>query len=107
MEKISIREPAQVIDYQEQIKYPRRTGYGNIRRKLIDIIVIAFTATPCGYEDYEETEEFGRLKPDFFKSFPELPNGRIPDESVFRRVLQRINPREFLNGWRGGKRGKM
>jgi hypothetical protein len=36
-------------------------------------------------------EEFGRLKPDFFKTFLELPNG-IPDESAFRRVLQCLNP---------------
>jgi hypothetical protein len=42
------------------------------------------------YEYYEETEALRRLKPDFFKRFLELPNG-IPDESVFRRVLQCIN----------------
>jgi hypothetical protein len=64
---------------------------------LIDIIAIAFTAALCGYEDYEEMEEFGRLKQDFLKSFLELPNG-IPDESAFRRVLQCSSPRQVQEG---------
>jgi hypothetical protein len=51
-------------------------------------------AARCGYEHYEEMEEFGRLKPDFFKGFLELPN-EIPDESAFRRVLQCLNLREL------------
>jgi hypothetical protein len=59
MKSISVRDLARVVDYLEQIKDPRRTAYGNIRHKLVDIIVIAFTAVLCGYEDYEEMEEFG------------------------------------------------
>ncbi|MDR1903416.1 MAG: transposase family protein [Treponema sp.] len=55
---------ARVVDYLDKINDPRRTAYGNIRHKLIDIIVRAFTAVLCGYEDYEEMEEFGRLKLD-------------------------------------------
>jgi hypothetical protein len=46
-------------------------------------------------------EEFGRLKLDFFKTFLEMPNG-APDESVFRRVLQCLNPyqlKEGLENW--------
>ncbi|MDR0723261.1 MAG: transposase family protein [Treponema sp.] len=46
-----------------------------MRHKLIDSIVIAFTAVLCGYDDYQELEEFGRLKQDFFKRFLELPQG--------------------------------
>jgi predicted transposase YbfD/YdcC len=97
MEAISIHELARVAEYLEEIGDPRRREYGNIRHKLIDIIVIAFTAALCGYEDYEEMEEFGRLKQDFLKGFLELPNG-IPDESAFRRVLQCLNPRELQEG---------
>jgi predicted transposase YbfD/YdcC len=88
---------AQVIDYLEGIHDPRRTEYGNIRHKLIDSIVIACTATLCGYEDYEEMEEIGKLKLDCFKGFLELPQG-IPDESAFRRVLHCLNPREVQKG---------
>jgi hypothetical protein len=98
MGSISIRNLEWVIDYLEELHDPQRTEYGNIRHKLIDIIVIAFTATLCGYEDYEEMEEFGRLKLDFFKGFLELPNG-IPDESAFRRVLQCLDPWELQEGF--------
>jgi predicted transposase YbfD/YdcC len=97
MENISEDDLARVKDYLEETNDPRRTEYGNIRHKLVDIIVIGFTATLCGYEDYEEMEEYGRLRLDFFKSFLELPNG-IPDESAFRRVLQCLNPHELQGG---------
>jgi hypothetical protein len=97
MEKISIRELVQVIGYLEQIHDPRRTKHGNIRHKLIDSIVIAFTATLCGYEDYQEMEELGRIKLEFFKGFLELPQG-IPDESAFGRVFSWIEPGELLSG---------
>jgi hypothetical protein len=101
MGKISIHDLERVAGYLEGINDPRRTAYGNIRHKMIDIIVIAFTAVLCGYEDYEEMEEFGKLKRDFLKGFLELPVG-IPDESAFRRVLRGINPgelREGLGNW--------
>jgi hypothetical protein len=65
---------------------PGGTAYGNIRHKLVDMIVIAFTAVLCSYENYEEMEKLGKLKLDLLKSFLELPNG-IPNESAFRRVL--------------------
>ena len=97
MAKISIRDLARVADFLDGINDPRRTAYGNIRHKLVDIIVITFTAALCGYEDYEEMEEFGRLKQDFFKTFLEMPNG-VPDESAFRRVLQCLNPYQLKEG---------
>jgi hypothetical protein len=97
MRSISQGELERVKYHLGKINDPRRTEYGNIRHKLIDIIVIAFTAALCGYEDYEEMEEFGRLKYDFLKSFLELPNG-IPDESAFRRVLQCLDPRQVREG---------
>jgi predicted transposase YbfD/YdcC len=78
-------------EYLGGIEEPRRTAYGNFRHKLTDIIVIAFTATLCGSDEFEEMEEFGRLKQDFFKEFLELPNG-IPDESTFRKVINRLDP---------------
>jgi hypothetical protein len=97
MAKIGMRELVRIVDFLDEINDFRRVEYGNIRHKLIDIIVIAFTASLCGYEDYEEMEEFGRLKEDFFRKFLELPNG-IPDESAFRRVLQCLNPYQLQEG---------
>jgi hypothetical protein len=46
MEAISIHDLAWVVDYLEEISDPRRTDYGNIWHKLIDLIVIAFAAGP-------------------------------------------------------------
>jgi hypothetical protein len=77
-------------EYLGGINEPRRTAYGNYRHKLIDIIVIGFTATLCGSEEFEEMEEFGRLKQDFFKGFLELPN-----ESTFRKVINGLDPVEL------------
>ncbi|MDR0377653.1 MAG: transposase family protein [Spirochaetaceae bacterium] len=90
-------------DYLDQINDPRRTAYGNIRHKLVDIIVTAFTAVLCGYEDYEAMEEFGKLRRDLRKSFFEPLNG-IPDESAFRRVLGRRTRWNYRGGWKAGLR---
>jgi hypothetical protein len=57
--KISIRDLARVEDFLDGINDPRRTEYGNIRHKLAGIIVIAFTAALCGYEDYEKWRNSG------------------------------------------------
>ncbi|MDR2660289.1 MAG: hypothetical protein LBC27_09955 [Spirochaetaceae bacterium] len=47
MAKISIRDLARVADFLDEINDPHRTKYGNIRHKLVDIIVTAFTAALC------------------------------------------------------------
>jgi predicted transposase YbfD/YdcC len=83
------------------VEEPRRTSHGHYWHKLIDMLVIGYSATLCDYGDFEEMEEFGLAKQDFFKGFLELPHG-IPDESTFRRVFQRLNPeqvRKSLESW--------
>ena len=42
----------------KNINDPRRTGYGNIRHKIEDIIIIGLCALICGGEDYADMEEF-------------------------------------------------
>jgi hypothetical protein len=37
MTKISMRDLARVADFLDEINDPRRTEYGNIRHKLVDI----------------------------------------------------------------------
>jgi hypothetical protein len=99
--EINEKDVMEMNKYMGGINEPRRTVYGNIRHKLIDIIVIAFTAVLCGYDEFEEMEEFGRLKQDFFKEFLELPHG-IPDESTFRKVINRLDPLQLhksLDNW--------
>jgi hypothetical protein len=84
-------------NYLGEIKEPRRTAYGNFRHKLTDIIVIGFTSILCGIDEFEEIEQFGQLKQDFFKGFLELPNG-IPDESTFRKVINQLDPEKLHTG---------
>jgi predicted transposase YbfD/YdcC len=62
--------------------------------KLIDILVIAICAAICSCASWEDVEEFGKAKQDWFKTFLELPNG-IPSQDTFNRVFARLDPLEF------------
>lgn len=86
------QKPKSLVEHFSSITDPRidRTK----RHKLIDILVIAVCATICGAETWEEFELFGKAKLNWFKTFLELPNA-IPSHDTFRRVLSRIDPRQF------------
>lgn len=76
------------------ISEPRRTGYGNIRHKLEDIIIIGLCTIICGGEDFADMEAFGKSRQEYLSKFLELPNG-IPDSDTFRRVFEKLNPAEL------------
>ena len=61
---------------------------------LIDILVIVLCAVICGAENWEDMEEFGHAKYDWFKTFLELPNG-IPSHDTLWRVFSLLNPEQF------------
>lgn len=61
---------------------------------LLDIITVALCAVIAGAEGWTGIAEFGRCKHDWLKTFLALPNG-IPCPDTFRRVLSRLNPKEF------------
>ena len=84
--------PRTLIEHFSSISDPRidRCKLHN----LIDILVIATCATICGAETWEEFELFGLSKIDWFKQFLQLPNG-IPSHDTFRRVISRLDPRQF------------
>jgi predicted transposase YbfD/YdcC len=86
------QRPKTLVEHFSNVTDPRidRTK----RHKLIDILVISICATICGADGWEEFELFGQSKHDWFKSFLELPNG-IPSDDTFRRVIGRIDPRQF------------
>jgi hypothetical protein len=71
-----------------------RRQSGHLLHKLIDALVIGLTMAVAGWSEYSVMEDFGKAKPDFFKTFPELPHG-IPDEKTFSRLFARINPTEL------------
>jgi predicted transposase YbfD/YdcC len=79
-------------EYFTQIKDPRveRTRY----HLLTDIITIAMLAVIAGAEGWEDIEEYGISKQEWLKTFLQLPFG-IPSPDTFRRVFERINPKEF------------
>ena len=66
----------------KKIREPRRTGYGNIRHKLEDIIIIGLCTIICGGEDFADMEEFGKSRQEYLSKFLELPNG-IPDSDTY------------------------
>lgn len=80
-----------ISDFFSDITEPRES---NKRHKLIDIITIALCAVICGADSWEDIEEFGHIKKDWFERFLELPHG-IPAHDTFGRVFSSINPKEF------------
>lgn len=53
------------------ISEPRRTGYGNIRHKLEDIIIIGLCTIICGGEDFADMEAFGKSRQEYLSKFLE------------------------------------
>ncbi|PHM22692.1 hypothetical protein Xehl_03459 [Xenorhabdus ehlersii] len=68
------------------------------RHSLIDILTISICAIICGYENFNDIEEYGKTKEDWFRQFLALPNG-IPSHDTFNDVLNRLNPHEFSHAF--------
>ena len=80
-----------ISDFFSDLTEPRDS---NKRHKLIDIITIALCAVICGADTWEDIEEFGDTKKEWFERFLELPHG-IPGHDTFARVFASMNPKEF------------
>jgi predicted transposase YbfD/YdcC len=65
---------------------------------LIDILVIAICGLLCRAETFNDLEDFGNAKQDWFKTFLVLPNG-IPSHDTFNRVFSALDPKEFLEAF--------
>ena len=52
----------------EEVEDVRR-DYGNIRHKLVDILVIGLCSTICCGEDFVDMEEFGKDREDWLRIF--------------------------------------
>ena len=86
-----------IEELKEEIKNisePRSTGYGNIRHKLEDIIIIGLCTVICGGEDFADMEAFSKSRQEYLLKFLELPNG-IPDSDTFRRVFENLTRLKF------------
>src|SRR4030065_539950 len=61
---------------------------------LLNILVIALCAVVAGADNWEDVEEFGKARIEWFQTFLELPNG-IPSHDTFTRVFARLDPEQF------------
>lgn len=62
--------------------------------ELSDILSIAILSVIAGGTGWEDMELYGLSKQSWLSTFLALPNG-IPSPDTFRRVLERINPKQF------------
>jgi predicted transposase YbfD/YdcC len=63
---------------------------------LIDLLVIAVCTLLCGGESFNDMEDFGHAKLDWFKTFLTLHNG-IPSHDTFNRLFAALDPKAFLD----------
>ena len=61
---------------------------------LTDMITIAILAVIAGAAGWEDIEEYGLNKQEWLATFLQLEFG-IPSPDTFRRVFERINPKQF------------
>ena len=62
--------------------------------ELMDILVIALSAVIAGADSWEDVEEFGKARIEWFQTFLGIPNG-IPSHDTFNRVFARLDPEQF------------
>ena len=86
-----------ISDFFSDLTEPRDS---NKRHKLIDIITIALCAAICGADTWEDIEEFGDTKKEWFERFLELPHA-IPGHDTFARVFASMNSKEFQQAFLG------
>lgn len=82
-----------LVEHFESISDPRVERTKD--HELVDILVIAICALLCAAESFNDMEDFGKAKLEWFRTFLKLRNG-IPSHDTFNRVFAAIDPKEFL-----------
>ncbi len=62
--------------------------------ELIDLLTIAICTLLCGGESFNDMEDFGLAKHDWFKTFLTLRHG-IPSHDTFNRLFAALDPQAF------------
>jgi hypothetical protein len=63
---------------------------------LEEILLLTIAAVLSGARGWNEIEDYGRTKIEWFKSFLRLPGG-IPSHYTFNRVFSALDPRNGIN----------
>jgi hypothetical protein len=90
----SAGKPPSLLTHFQSLADPRVNRTKD--HELIDILVIAICALLCAAESFNDMEEFGLAKQDWFKTFLKLSNG-IPSHDTFNRVFAALDPKQFLD----------
>ena len=83
-----------IIEYLQELPDPRVDR--SKEHNLVDVLVIALCCLLCGGESFNDMEDFGYAKQDWFKTFLSLGNG-IPSHDTFNRVFAALDPGQFLD----------
>lgn len=59
-----------------------------------NIVFITILAVICGAQDWEEIEDFGNARSDFFSKYLDLKNG-VPSHDTFNRFFSLYDPKSF------------
>lgn len=87
-------QPLNLVEHFKDLPDPR--VHRTREHELIDVLIIAICTLLCGGEGFNDMEDFGRAKLDWFKTFLKLPQG-IPSHDTFNRVFAAIAPQKFLD----------
>lgn len=63
---------------------------------MVDILFIAIVSITCGATDFEDMEDTGYVKREWFEQYIKLPNC-IPDTDTFRGVFKRLGSQKLFN----------
>lgn len=94
MSTSTISQP-RILNHFSHCKDPRVRP---VTYPLQEIILTVVLATICGEEGWEAIAEWATDKLSLLRTFLEFEQG-IPSPDTFRRVIERINPKEFLSSF--------
>ena len=83
-----------LMEHLSQVQDPRIDRCRD--HDLIDILVIAICTLLCRGEGFNDMEDFGKAKQEWFKTFLNLRHG-IPSHDTFNRVFAALDPKQFLD----------
>jgi predicted transposase YbfD/YdcC len=77
-----------------KIKDPRRLNRGNYIYPLLEIMFVAVASAVCGITEWQDMEDFGNEKIDWFRKYYPYQKG-IPSHDTISRLFAKLCPVEF------------